>query len=138
MQGARRAKRRLGIVWHSGLRRPGRGCYVLSSRPEDLDAGLVVALQESEQLPGGDPLQAAFDIPRALALRGASGGVGAGFRVIAQADQRDGMQCLVELAVTAAVEAVAHNLPGAGRDGVGSGQGGEGRPRSGTGRHATS
>jgi hypothetical protein len=70
---------------------------VLSSRHEHLDAGLVVALQESEQLPGDDPFQAALDVSRALALGGPSGGVGAGLEVIAQADQRDGVQCLVGL-----------------------------------------
>jgi hypothetical protein len=41
---------------------------VLSSRYEDLDAGLVVAFQEPEQLPGDDPLQAPLDVSRALAL----------------------------------------------------------------------
>ena len=99
---------------------------MLSSSLEDLDAGLIVALQEPEQLPGEDPLQAALDIPRALALGGAPGGVGPRFRVIAQADQRNGVQDLVELAVTATVEAVAHDPPGAGRDRAGPGQGGEG------------
>src|SRR6266508_6533069 len=99
-------------------------CYVLSSRHEDLDAGLVVALQQSEQLPGDDPLQAALDVSRALALGGPSGGVGAGLEVIAQADQRDGVQRLVELPVAATVQAMAGDLAGGGGDRAGPGPGG--------------
>jgi hypothetical protein len=63
----------------------------LSSRSQDLDAGLVVVLQESEQLAGDDPLEAALDVSRALAVSGPAGGVGAGLGVVTQADQRDGV-----------------------------------------------
>ena len=79
---------------------------MLSSRSQDLDAGLVVALQEPEQLPGDDPLEAALDVSRALALGGSAGGVGASLGVITQPDQRDGVQGLVELAVAAAVDSL--------------------------------
>jgi len=42
---------------------------VLSSRPEDFGAGLVVALQQPEQLPGDDESQAPLGVAAALASR---------------------------------------------------------------------
>jgi hypothetical protein len=42
---------------------------VLSSDPEDFDAGLVVALQQPEQLPGDDAAQTPLGVASALALR---------------------------------------------------------------------
>jgi len=51
---------------------------MLSSGSEDLHAGLVVALEELEQLAGDAPLEAPLDVAAGLALGGAAGGVGAG------------------------------------------------------------
>ncbi len=57
---------------------------MLSSRSEDFDAGLVVALEEPEQLAGDDASEAAFGVAAGLALGGAAGHVGAGVGVGAQ------------------------------------------------------
>jgi hypothetical protein len=65
---------------------------VLSSRAEDLDAGLVVALQQPEQLAGDDASQAPLGIAVALALGGAAGHVGTGVGIGAQTHQQDGVQ----------------------------------------------
>src|SRR5215211_5349962 len=70
--------------------------------------------------------EAALDVSRALALGGPSGGVGVGLEVIAQADQRDGVQRLVELTVAATVQAMAGDLAGGGGDRASPGQGGKG------------
>jgi hypothetical protein len=78
---------------------------VLSSGPEDLHAGLVVAFQESVQLAGDDAPEAPLGVAAALALGGAAGQVGAGVGIGAQPHQQDGAQGAVELAVTAAVGA---------------------------------
>jgi hypothetical protein len=79
---------------------------VLSSRLEDLDAGLVVAFKQPEQLAGDDASQAALGVAAAFALGGAAGHVGAGVGVGAQAHQQDGVQGAVELAVAAAVDSL--------------------------------
>jgi hypothetical protein len=79
---------------------------VLSSRPEDLDAGSVVAFQQLEQLPGDDASEAPRGVAAALALGGAPGQVGAGVGVGAQAHQQDGVQGAVELPVAAAVDSL--------------------------------
>jgi glutamate synthase domain-containing protein 2 len=49
---------------------------------------LVVTLEELEELAGDGALQAAFDVPNALAVGGPAGGVGAGFLIITQPDER--------------------------------------------------
>ena len=51
---------------------------MLSSRPEDLDAGLVVAFQEPVQLAGDDASQAPLGVTSALAFGRAPGHIGAG------------------------------------------------------------
>jgi hypothetical protein len=79
---------------------------VLSSRPEDLDAGVVVAFQQPEQLAGDDAPQAAFGVAPALALGGAAGHVGARVGIGAQPHQQDGVQGAVELPVAAAVDSL--------------------------------
>jgi hypothetical protein len=58
----------------------------LSSGSDDLHAGLVVALEELEQLTGDAPL----DVAVGLALGGAAGGVGAGLGIVAEPGERDG------------------------------------------------
>jgi hypothetical protein len=97
----------------------------VSSDAEDLDPWLVVALQESEQLPGDHASQTPFDVAAALALGGAPGNVGAGVGVDPQAHQQDGVQGAVELPVPAPVEAMAGHLPRRRRDRVGAGEGGK-------------
>jgi hypothetical protein len=52
-------------------------------------------------------LKAPPDVTNALALTTASGGIGAGLRVVAQSDQHDGVQGAVELAVTGTIQPVA-------------------------------
>jgi hypothetical protein len=96
----------------------------VSSDAEDLDAWLVVALQESEQLPGDHASQTPFDVAAAVALGGAPGNVGAGVGVGPQAHQQDGVQGAVELPVPAPVAAMAGHLPRRRRDRVGAGEGG--------------
>jgi hypothetical protein len=64
-------------------------------------------LEESEQLPGDDPLKAPFRFARVLPLAEAAGDVGAGLGIGADAGEHDGVQGWVELPVTAAVEAMA-------------------------------
>jgi hypothetical protein len=79
---------------------------VLSSRPEYIDAGLVVALQQPEQLAGDDAAQAPLGVASGLALSGAAGQVGASVGIDAQAHQQDGVQRAVELAVAAALDSL--------------------------------
>jgi hypothetical protein len=79
---------------------------VLSSCSEDFDAWLVIALEQSEQLPGDAGSQAAFGVAWALVLGGAPSHVGADVGVDAQAHQHDGVQGAVELAVTAPVDSL--------------------------------
>jgi hypothetical protein len=79
---------------------------VLSSCPEDFDAGSVVAFQQSEQLAGEDAPEAPLGVAAALALGGAAGHVGAGVGIDPQAHQQDGVQRAVELAVAAAVDSL--------------------------------
>ena len=71
---------------------------MLSSRPEYFDAGLVVALQQPEQLAGDDAAQAPLGVASGLSLSGAAGQVGASVGIDAQAHQQDGVQRAVELA----------------------------------------
>jgi hypothetical protein len=99
---------------------------VLSSGLEDLDAGLVVAFQQPEQLAGDDAPEAPLGVASALALGGAAGHLGVGVGIGAQAHQQDRGQGAVELSVAAAVAAVAGHLPGGSGDGVGAGRGGNG------------
>ena len=80
----------------------------------------------SFRAPHDDAPQAALGVTPALAFGRATGHVGAGVGIGAQAHQQDGVQGAVELAVAAAVEPVAGHLPGGGGDGVGAGQGGKG------------
>src|SRR5436190_16626943 len=70
-------------------------------------------------------LKAAFDLAHGLAFSGAAGDIGLGGGAVAHSDGGDGVDRAVEGAVAAAVEAVAHGLSAAGRDGAGAGEGGE-------------
>jgi hypothetical protein len=79
---------------------------VVSSRSEYFDAGLVVALQQPEQLAGDDAAQTPLGVPAALALGGAPGNIGAGVGIGAEAYQQDGVQRPVELPVAAAVDSL--------------------------------
>ncbi len=79
---------------------------MLSSCPEDFDAGSVVAFEQPEQLAGDDASQASFGVAAAVALGGAAGHVGAGVGVDAQTHQQDGVQRTVELPVAAAVDSL--------------------------------
>jgi hypothetical protein len=54
---------------------------------EDLDAGLVAALPQPEQLAGNDAPEAALGVAAALALGGAAGHIDAGVGIGAQAHQ---------------------------------------------------
>ena len=95
---------------------------MLSTCPEDLDAGLVIALQQPVQLAGDDTPQAPFGVTAALTFGGAAGDVGAGVGVDPQAHQQDGVQRAVELPVATAVEPVAGHLPRGRGDRVGPGR----------------
>jgi hypothetical protein len=66
---------------------------------------LVVALEQLEELPGDDALQASPDLAGGPALGGPAGSVGAGQWVIAQAGLGDGVQGAVELPVPGPVRA---------------------------------
>jgi hypothetical protein len=67
--------------------------------PQQLHGRAVEAFQQPEPLPGDRWLQPPPDVPDALALSLAPGGVSAGLGVIAQPGQHDGVQGAVELAV---------------------------------------
>jgi hypothetical protein len=71
---------------------------VLSSGSGDFDAGLAVALEQPEQLPGDDASEAPLGVAAALALGGAPGQVDAGVGIGAQAHQPDGVQGAVRAA----------------------------------------
>jgi hypothetical protein len=58
---------------------------------EDLDAGLVVALPQPEQLASDNAPEAPLGVAAALALGGAAGLVGAGVGIGVQAHQQDGV-----------------------------------------------
>src|SRR3954451_2375406 len=77
------------------------------------------------ELAGDVPLEAAFDLADGLAFGGAAGDVGLGGGAVAHSDRGDGVDGAVEGAVAAAVEAVAHGAPAAGRYRAGAGEGGE-------------
>ncbi len=79
--------------------------YVLSSRAEDLGAGLIAAFEKFEQLPGDETLEAPSDLARALALSGASGGVSTGVGVVAESGHDDDMERAVALAIPGSVGA---------------------------------
>jgi hypothetical protein len=83
---------------------------VLSSGSDDLHAGLVVALEELDQLAGDAPLEAPLDVAVGLALGGAAGGVGAGLGIVAEPGERDGVEGGVELVVPGSVQPVAGDL----------------------------
>src|SRR5512133_4352354 len=55
------------------------------------------------------------------------GGVGAGFWIVAQSCQQNGVEGAVELPITRAVQPIPGHLPRGRRDGVDASQGGEGR-----------
>ena len=74
------------------------------------------------ELSGYCSFEAALDLPRRFAFCFAAGGVGAGLLVGAQANQDDGVECSVELAVSGVVEAVSDGLTAAGWDGCSSGE----------------
>src|SRR6266487_4040760 len=97
--------------------------YVLSSRAEDLGAGLIAAFEKFEQLPGDETLEAPSDLARALALSGASGGVSTGVGVVAESGHDDDMERAVALAI-----------PGSGSHPPGP----QMPPRNAAGRHTTS
>ena len=65
-----------------------------------------------------------------LALGGPPLHIGAGQGVVAHADDGDGVQGMVELPVTAAIQPIAPGLPRAGGDRAGPGLGGEGGLRA--------
>ena len=67
-------------------------------------------------MPGDVSLEAALDLAWGLAFGGAFGGVGAGSWVVLKSGEDDRVQGAVELAVAAAVEAVADGLAGGGGD----------------------
>jgi hypothetical protein len=71
----------------------------------------VVGFEQLEQLPGDGPLQAPADISDALALGRAPSGVRASGWVVPHPGHHDRVQGAVELAVTAAVQPVARDLP---------------------------
>ena len=79
---------------------------MLSTCPEDLDAGLVVAFQQPVQLASEVAPEAPLGVAGALALGGAAGHVGAGVGIDPQAHQQDGVQRAVELPVAAAVDSL--------------------------------
>ena len=81
---------------------------------DDLDGSSVVALKEVEQLPRDRPFKAPANVTIAFPLGPAPGGVGAGVQIVAQPCEHDGVQGAVELAVAAAVAAMADHLPGGG------------------------
>ena len=91
----------------------------MSSGSDDLHAGLVVALEELEQLAGDAPLEAPLDVAAGRGLGGAAGGVGAGLGIVAEPGERDGVQGGVGLAVPGLVQPVAGDLSRRGGDRVG-------------------
>ncbi len=66
---------------------------------------------------GDVALEAASDLGWFFAFCGASGGVGAGLGVVAEPAEDNGVECLVELPVAVAVEAVSGDEPGGRLDG---------------------
>ena len=78
---------------------------MLSSGCDDLHAGLVVALEELEQLAGDAALEAPPYVAAGLALGAAAGGVGTGLGIVAEPGERDGVQDGVALAVPRSVRA---------------------------------
>lgn len=64
------------------------------------------AVQGSEELPADVALEVAHDLAFGASFAGAAGRVVAGARVVAHADQRDGVERSVEASVAAVVESV--------------------------------
>ena len=79
---------------------------MLSSRPEDLGAGLVAGFEKLEQLTGDEALEAPSDLAGALALGDTSGGIGTGVGIVAEPGHHDGVQRAVELAVSGSVDSL--------------------------------
>jgi hypothetical protein len=78
------------------------------------------------ELPGDVAPEVALDLLGRLAFGTATDDVGAGARVPGRASDADHVDRPVELAVAAAVEAVADSLAGGGGDGCCAGEHGEG------------
>ena len=68
-------------------------------------------LENAEEVSRDVALEAAFDLARGLAFGGAAGGVSTCGGVVLEAREHDRVQGAVELAITAAVEAVTNGLP---------------------------
>ena len=85
------------------------------------------ALELAEELSGDVALQAALDLADALAFGEAALHVALGGRVLAHADEHDGVQGAVELAVTAAVQAMTDDGARGRFDRCDAGEPGEGR-----------
>ena len=66
-------------------------------------------LKQPVQLPGDATLQTAADLALAFALGGAAGHIALGGLVVALAEQHDGVQRLIQLAIAAAVEPMANH-----------------------------
>src|SRR5918999_5898061 len=82
-----------------------------------MSSGLWRCLEQAEEVAGEGALEAADRLARALALAEAALDVGDCGRVLLAAADDDRVQRAVELAIAAAVEAVAHDHARAGRDG---------------------
>ena len=83
-------------------------------------------LEEAVDLAGDVAFEAALGFSGGFAFGGSFGDVGLGVGAVAAAGDGDGVQCAVELAVAAAVEAVAGVLPGGRFEWGDAGEAGEG------------
>jgi len=90
-----------------------------------LSSGGEGFLHDAVEVAGDVAFEAADGFAGALAVAGALLDVGAGRRVVVATAQHDGVQGAVELAVTATVEAVAHDLPGGCRQRCDAGEAGK-------------
>src|SRR6476469_347086 len=101
----------LTLVCVSSYHRVGGGCHAGGEGPEELARDVA--------------LETAFDLTDRLAFGSASGDIGLGSGAVAHSDRSDRVDGTVEGAIAAAVEAVAHGAPAAGRYRAGSGEGGK-------------
>lgn len=112
------------VAW--GLPSP-RLLYRIKRWRRDLQVGRlpVRAFQELEDLTTDSALEASLCVLRGLALGRAARDVGLGRRVQPHPDQRDGVQCSIQLPVTAAVDPVPVGQSGGRRDRCDTRKGGE-------------
>ena len=69
-----------------------------------------MGFEDAVEVAGDIAFEAALDLAGCLAIGGAARGVGAGGGVVLEAGENDGVERAVEVAVAAAVEAVADRL----------------------------